>query len=87
MSIDGIDTRRVPRSMLRSRITTITHRGIELPGSVCFNVNPFPPPICPGQLEGTDDMIVDVLYCIGAGLWRNIEPRGGLDADMHKFQA
>ncbi|KAJ4165428.1 hypothetical protein LMH87_007062 [Akanthomyces muscarius] len=86
ISIDGVDIRRVPRNMLRSRITTITQSGIELPGSVRFNINPYPASICPGQLEVTDDMMVDVLCRIGAGLWESIQPRGGLDADMSKLQ-
>lgn len=86
ISIDGVDIRRVPRNTLRSRITTLTQSGIELPGSVRFNINPYPASTCPGQLAVTDDMIIDVLCRIGTGLWEVIEPRGGLDADMSKLQ-
>lgn len=84
--IDGIDLRRVPRNMLRSRVTTITQSGILLPGSVRFNINPFFASIRPGQVEITDDVIIEVLRRIGSGLWQSIESRGGLDADMSKIQ-
>lgn len=83
--IDGLDIRRVPRNMLRSRITTITQSGIELPGSVRFNINPWGGTQL-GQAAVTDDMIIAVLQHIGSGLWEVIESRGGLDAEMNKLQ-
>lgn len=86
VTIDGLDTKKVPRQMLRSRITTITQSGIELPGSVRFNLNPFGNTIRPNQSEVTDDMMIDILRRIGSGLWESIGARGGLDAEVGKLQ-
>ncbi|KAJ4147018.1 hypothetical protein LMH87_001571 [Akanthomyces muscarius] len=41
VSIDGRDTRTVPRELLRSRITTITQDGLRLKAPLRFNMYPF----------------------------------------------
>lgn len=72
ISIDGRNTRDVPRELLRSRITTITQEGLRLKATLRFNMYPF---------EGsrpTDDEIIDALRRVD--LWDHATRNGGLDA-------
>ncbi|OAA64956.1 ABC transporter, transmembrane domain, type 1 [Cordyceps fumosorosea ARSEF 2679] len=74
ISIDDREVRGVPRDVLRKRITTITQSGLQLRGSVRFNLNPF-------SFECVDD---DALLSAldRAGLLWLVDARGGIDADM-----
>lgn len=74
ISIDGRNTTTVPREHLRSRITTLTQDGVELKGTLRFNIYPFP-----GK-QPEDEEIISTLQSVG--LWDNISRHGGLDADM-----
>ncbi|OAA80128.1 ABC transporter, transmembrane domain, type 1 [Akanthomyces lecanii RCEF 1005] len=72
ISIDGRNTRDVPRELLRSRITTITQEGLRLKATLRFNMYPF---------EGSrpsDDEIIDALRRVE--LWDHANRNGGLDA-------
>ncbi|KAJ6785943.1 hypothetical protein PWT90_03893 [Aphanocladium album] len=80
ISIDNREVRTVPHDVLRSRITTITQTGIQLKGSVRFNMDPFDPALRPREFLLTDDMMIGILRRVD--LWQRIEEQGGLDADM-----
>ncbi|TQV93041.1 Vacuolar metal resistance and drug detoxification protein [Cordyceps javanica] len=72
VSIDGRNTRHVPRELLRSRITTITQEGLRLRATLRFNVYPFE------GAQPTDDQMIDVLQRVE--LWDHANLGGGLDA-------
>ncbi|KAJ6788184.1 hypothetical protein PWT90_06047 [Aphanocladium album] len=74
ISVDNREIKTVPRHILRSRITTLTQEGVELKGTVRFNMFPFDAP------TPADDHIIAALE--GVGLWAHIEKHGGLDADI-----
>lgn len=74
ISIDNREIKTIPRSVLRSRITTLTQDGVLLRGPVRFNMFPFDAPV------PEDDHLIGALESVG--LWRYIEKRGGLDADI-----
>ncbi|XWW93222.1 hypothetical protein V2A60_001154 [Cordyceps javanica] len=74
ISVDNREIKTVPHNVLRSRITTLTQDGVELKGTVRFNMFPFDAPM------PADDHIVAALE--GVGLWAHIEKHGGLDADI-----
>ncbi len=74
ISIDDREIRGVPRDVLRARITTITQSGVQLRGSVRFNLNPF------GFDSASDDVLSSTLQRVG--LQQTIESRGGLNAEM-----
>lgn len=80
ITIDGREIRSLPPDALRARITTITQSGIQLRGSVRYNLDPFEVSCRPPLYTMTDAMQEDALRCVG--LWELIETRGGLDADM-----
>ena len=73
VSIDGRDTRTVPRELLRSRITTITQDGLRLKAPLRFNMYPFD-----GE-RPSDNEIMKTLRSVN--LWAHVEARGGLDAN------
>ncbi|KAM3536887.1 hypothetical protein ARSEF1564_010189 [Beauveria bassiana] len=75
ISVDNREIKTVPRHILRSRITTLTQEGVELTGTVRFNMFPFDALIMPA-----DDHIIAALE--GVGLWTHIERHGGLYADI-----
>ncbi|KAM0743739.1 hypothetical protein ACQRIT_001998 [Beauveria bassiana] len=75
ISVNNREIKTVPRHILRSRITTLTQEGVELTGTVRFNMFPFDALIMPA-----DDHIIAALE--GVGLWTHIERHGGLDADI-----
>lgn len=72
ISIDGRNTRDVPRELLRSRITTITQEGLRLKASLRFNMYPFEGP------RPNDDEIIGALRRVE--LWDHASRNGGLDA-------
>lgn len=74
ISVDNREIKTVPRHTLRSRVTTLTQDGVELKGTVRFNMFPFDAPM------PADDHIIAALE--GVGLWAHIEKHGGLDADI-----
>lgn len=78
ISIDDREIRRIPRQLLRSRITVMTQDGLELLGSVRFNMDPFDPALRPRAFILTDAMLTGILQRVG--LWDHIERCGGLDA-------
>lgn len=73
ISIDGRDTRTVPREILRSRITTITQDGLRLKAPLRFNMYPFD-----GE-RPSDEKIIETLRSVN--IWAHVEARGGLDAN------
>ncbi|TQV90796.1 multidrug resistance protein MDR [Cordyceps javanica] len=78
ISIDGLDTRRVPRELLRSRITTIPQDGLRLNESLRFNLYPFA-----GERPSDDEMI-GALQTVG--VWNHARANGGLDANYFKLE-
>ena len=74
ISIDDREIRGVPRDVLRARLTTITQSGVQLRGSVRFNLNPF------GFESASDEILASTLQRVG--LLDIIESRGGINADM-----
>lgn len=76
ISVDNREIKTIPRKILRSRITTLTQDGVELNGTVRFNMFPFDAPM------PADDHIIAALE--GVGLWTHVEKHGGLDADIVK---
>ncbi|XWW94538.1 hypothetical protein V2A60_002481 [Cordyceps javanica] len=78
ISIDGLDTRRVPRELLRSKITTIPQDGLRLNESLRFNLYPFA-----GERPSDDEMI-GALQTVG--VWNHARANGGLDADYFKLE-
>lgn len=70
--IDRVRLRRVPRKLLRSKITTIPQDAIEIPGAVRVNLD--------DSLTAPDALMIDILTRIG--IWQQLEAQGGLDADM-----
>ncbi|OAQ97694.1 hypothetical protein LLEC1_03571 [Akanthomyces lecanii] len=73
VSIDGRDTRTVPRELLRSRITTITQDGLRLKAALRFNMYPF------DGGRPSDDEIIEALRSVS--IWAHVAARGGLDAN------
>lgn len=87
VKIGGRELRTIPRHLLRSQITTLTQDGIELPGSIRLNIDPFHPDESflvsdDTNPTVTDDDMIQALKQVG--LWERIEAEGGLDADMQK---
>ncbi|KAJ3496793.1 hypothetical protein NLG97_g2397 [Lecanicillium saksenae] len=74
ISIDGQNTKSVPRELLRSRITTLTQEGLELKGSLRFNLYPFAG-TCPEE-----DLITTTLQALG--LLDHVNRHGGLDTSI-----
>ena len=74
ISIDGRNTTTISRELLRSRITTLTQDGVELKGSVRFNIYPFAGP------KPHDRQVISTLETLG--IWGPIEHNGGLDGDI-----
>lgn len=72
VSIDGRNTKSVPRELLRSRITTITQEGLRLKSTLRFNMYPFE------GVQPTDNQIIDVLRTVD--LLNHVNLHGGLDA-------
>jgi ATP-binding cassette, subfamily C (CFTR/MRP), member 1 len=70
--IDGIDTSRVPRDILRSKLVTLPQDFFSLTGTVRFNADPL------GQ--ASDEQIIAALEQVK--LWNLIRIKGGLDANM-----
>ncbi|KAJ6781136.1 hypothetical protein PWT90_04855 [Aphanocladium album] len=74
LRIDGRDSKTVDREILRQRITTLTQDGVELRGSLRFNVYPF------GGTKPDDETIMATLQSLG--LEEQVVGHGGLDGDM-----
>ncbi|KAJ6790214.1 hypothetical protein PWT90_10262 [Aphanocladium album] len=92
ITLDGVDITTVSRDRLRRSITTITQAGLELNGSVRFNLDPFKfGAHDPGALPGhgpysrppsypTDNDLTESLREVG--LLDLVTEAGGLDATM-----
>lgn len=80
ISIDGRDIKSVPLDILRTRITTITQSGLELWGTIRFNLNPFDREALPQDYTLTEEMEEDALARVG--LLDIVRSRGGLQAEM-----
>ncbi len=78
ITIDGKDIRRIPRELLRDRITTLTQEGVKLDGSVRKNLDPRDTAT---PEHSHDEAMVSTLTRLG--LWETVESRGGLDADLN----
>lgn len=80
----------MPRDRLRRSITTITQSGLELNGSVRFNLNPFGFSTRTTTTTGlasaypTDDDLTETLRQVG--LWPRVEEVGGLDSPMTELK-
>lgn len=72
--LDGQNTKTVARETLRQRIITLTQDGVELKGSLRFNLYPFADP------KPSDDAIMATLQSLG--LEDQVTRHGGLDGDM-----
>ncbi|KAJ6781135.1 hypothetical protein PWT90_04854 [Aphanocladium album] len=72
ISIDGRNTKSMPREFLRSRITTLTQDGLELKGSLRFNLYPF------AGTKPEDGLITETLRAFG--LMDHVSRHGGLDS-------
>ncbi|KAK2879339.1 hypothetical protein FQN49_000972 [Arthroderma sp. PD_2] len=71
--IDGVDTSRVSRTHIRSRLNVVSQDPAFLYGSVRLNLDP--------TSEADDDAIlIEALTAVG--LWGHIESDGGLDAEL-----
>lgn len=85
--LDGRDIKTVPRKLLRTRITTVPQGGLELLGSVRFNMDPFKFGSRPQQEQDAypnDEDLATILRCVG--LWSTVAEAGGLDATMAKLK-
>ncbi|KAJ2963201.1 hypothetical protein NQ176_g10877 [Zarea fungicola] len=83
--LDGRDIKTVERKLLRTRITTVPQGGLELLGSVRFNMDPFK--FGPRQEQDAypnDEDLATILRCVG--LWSTIAEAGGLDVTMAKLK-
>lgn len=78
ISIDGRDTRTVPRELLRSRITTMTQNGLQLTATLRFNLYPYEGPL------PSDEEMIDVLRRVN--LWDHANAHGGLNSDYAKIR-
>ncbi|KAJ6788460.1 hypothetical protein PWT90_09954 [Aphanocladium album] len=81
ISIGGRNIRSVPVDLLREKITTIPQDGVELPGSVRTNVDPYRKKN--SHTPESDARIVSTLTRLR--VWDSIGPHGGLDADLGKL--
>ncbi|XWW93464.1 hypothetical protein V2A60_001397 [Cordyceps javanica] len=81
ITIGGRNIRTVPVERLREKITTIPQEGVELPGSVRTNVDPYSKK--GSHTPESDAKIINLLrrLCI----WEAIQNRGGLDAEFSKL--
>lgn len=77
ITIDGKDIRRIPRELLRDRLTTLTQEGVKLDGTVRKNLDPGGTATAKGDCDAA---MISTLKRVG--LWTLIESRGGLDADL-----
>ncbi|KAJ3496549.1 hypothetical protein NLG97_g2579 [Lecanicillium saksenae] len=76
--IGGQDSRTISREVLRSRITTLTQDGVELKGSVRFNLYPFL------GTQPEEDLITSTLQSVG--IWDHISQHGGIDKNLSSME-
>lgn len=75
--LDGVELRTIPLDILRSRITTITQNTLEFPGTLRYNLYPYP--------QDSNGLVPEELYkqtLVDLRLWDDLSTRGGLDADI-----
>lgn len=80
ITIDGIDISKIPRHVLRTRITTISQEVMELDGTVRYN-------LCPWLAKdlGIEGQVPDfsiIMFLQSLGIWHPIEKMGGLDVPL-----
>lgn len=73
ITVDGINTLRIPRDLLRERLTSVPQDPVFLAGTVRLNADPHG--------KSSDESIVDALRVVC--LWDMIETKGGLNADVN----
>lgn len=78
VSIDGRNTKHLPRELLRSRITSITQDGLRIKATLRFNMYPF------DGVQPTDEMIIDALQQVD--IWNHVQLNGGLDTQYSKIR-
>lgn len=78
--LDGREIKSVPRDLLRSRITTITHDSVKLAGSVRFNLDP----LSVTEIFFSDEELNSMLNRVY--LLDTVRRRGGLDADISRMR-
>lgn len=83
ITIDGIDISTVPRSVLRTRITTVAQDTIEFNESIRFNLCPWTMSV--SQTEGNvhDDSVIEMLKALQ--IWDLAVPQGGLEAKVSEL--
>lgn len=74
ITIDGLDTSRIPRETLRERLTTVPQDPVSFAGNVRLNTDP--------QGKISDESIVEALQAVK--LWDVVEAKGGLDAEVNE---
>ncbi|KFY37136.1 hypothetical protein V494_04888 [Pseudogymnoascus sp. VKM F-4513 (FW-928)] len=72
ITIDDVDISRIPRAVVRSRITTIPQDPVFLPSSIRSNLDPHH---C-----SNDETITTALFRVG--LWKVVEAHEGLNTDI-----
>lgn len=81
--IDNIDISKVPREVLRSRITTVSQDDIEFDASVRFNLCPWTMSVSPYKGNVNEAAVFNILD--GLGLLRLVAKKG-LDAKMSELK-
>lgn len=81
ISIGGRDIQKIPVDRLRETITTIPQDGVELPGSVRTNVDPYSKQ--GSHSQESDAKIINLLARLH--VWDSMVNRGGLDAELCKL--
>lgn len=78
--IDGVNIAKVPRHILRSRITTITQDTVKLEGTLRYNLLPF---IVEKSAQGLKNYETDVVAMLRrVRLWDYVSSHGGLDTSI-----
>jgi ABC-type multidrug transport system fused ATPase/permease subunit len=78
IKIDGVDTSNIPKSLLRSHITTISQDAVQLAGSIRQNLLPYDGQACDGRMD--DTLLLRTLKRVG--LSESISSKGGLSASL-----
>lgn len=81
IKIGGRNIRSIPVDLLRERITTVPQDGVELPGSVRTNIDPYRKR--GSHTPESDANIISLLTQLR--VWHSIGPHGGLDAELCKL--
>lgn len=83
ITIDNIEISSVSPRFLRSRVGTISQDGIELDGTLRFNLCPWTLDQSDEERQTSDIAVAEMLWRLG--LWATVAEKGGLDAKMSKL--